>query len=292
MLYFARMKRTLLLIFSVTMFSFRLFAQEEAYEQRGEFGFTFGAAHYFGDLNPRSRINRPKPAFGLYFRRPFNNYLAARISVHYAEVGYSDIYSKNEFQLRRNLSFNSKIWEAAIQGDFNFFKYIPGDPNHSFTPFITIGAGIFSYDPYAYLDGNKVYLRPLGTEGQNISYVDASGKKRKPYGKTAICIPIGAGLKYNVSNNLNLSFQVVHRLTQTDYLDDVSTTYVGNDKFEVSAAGVPSTAFLMQDRSFEKGSPIGVEGRQRGWSKQKDQYIMAEIGISFSFGRYRCPSFN
>jgi hypothetical protein len=48
----------------------------------------------------------------------------------------------------------------------------------------------------------------------------------------------------------------------------------------------------MQDRSFETGDgvPIGVEGRQRGFSKQKDQYAMVEFGISFNITSYRCPS--
>ncbi|MEI9934508.1 MAG: hypothetical protein WDM71_06560 [Ferruginibacter sp.] len=78
-----------------------------------------------------------------------------------------------------------------------FFKFIPGDPQHSFTPFISFGIACFSYNPYAYLNGNKVFLRPLGTEGQNFGYVGPDGKARKPYGDFAVCFPIGFGLKYN-----------------------------------------------------------------------------------------------
>jgi Domain of unknown function (DUF6089) len=259
--------------------------------QQGEIGITAGAAHYFGDINTRSAINKPKIALGVYVRKPFNNYLAVRISAHYAQLGYSDAYSKNEYQKRRNLSFNTDIWEAAIHADFNFFKFIPGDPYNSFTPYVTLGAGIFTYNPYAYLDGEKVFLRPLGTEGQNIGYKGSDGKKRKPYGKMAVCIPIGGGIKYNISNELNLSFQIAQRLTFTDYIDDVSTTYVGADKFETLPNGKFSNARLLQDRSYETSIPvIGTEGRQRGWSKQKDQYIIAEIGISFNLSSYKCPT--
>jgi hypothetical protein len=43
---------------------------------------------------------------------------------------------------------------------------MPGEPEFSFTPYITIGGGVFSFDPYAYLRGEKIQLRPLGTEGQ------------------------------------------------------------------------------------------------------------------------------
>ena len=284
------MKKSILSLSLLFTLLYEASAQSDyGYVQQGEFGITAGAAHYFGDLNTRARINRPKPAVGVFYRKQFNNYLALRVSAHYAQLGYSDIYSKNKYQNTRNLSFNSDIIEFAVHGDFNFFKFVPGDPEYSFTPFVTIGVGVFSYNPYAYLNGRKVFLRPLGTEGQNIKYKGADGKVRKPYGSTAICIPIGLGIKYSINNNLNLSFQIAQRLTTTDYLDDVSSTYVGINKFP-PLNGQPSTAGILQDRSFEKGVPIGIEGVQRGWSKQKDQYIIAEVGISFNISSYQCPT--
>ncbi|MFN8250542.1 MAG: DUF6089 family protein [Ferruginibacter sp.] len=264
-------------------------AQRYEYVQQGEFGFTAGAAHYFGDLNTRAALNRPKPAVGAFFRKQFGNYVGLRVSAHFAQLGYSDIYSKNQYQKQRNLSFNSNIWEVALQGDFNFFRFIPGDPDYLFTPYVTIGAGAFTYDPYAYLNGEKHFLRSMGTEGQNIGY-----QGRKQYNTMAFCFPIGAGLKYNISEKMNISFEIAQRFTTTDYLDDVSTTYIGAGRFGVLANGDPTTARLLQDRSYEldPNNVIGVEGRQRGWSKQKDQYIFAEIGISFNISSYRCPSSN
>ena len=276
-------------IFVITSFVSVVSAQTVT-EQIGEFGLTVGAAHYFGDLNTNTSLNRLKPAVGVYFRKQFNNYLGLRISSHYAQLGYSDIYSKNDYQKSRNLSYNTDIWEFALQGEFNFFKFMPNDPAYSFTPFVTLGLGVFSYNPYAYLDGKKVFLRPLGTEGQNIGYAGADGIKRKPYGSMAVCVPIGMGIKYNISQKVNLSFQITHRLTSTDYLDDVSTTFIGVDKFDQLPNGQLTTAGLLQDRSYEKGVPIGIEGRQRGWSKQKDQYIIAEMCFSFNISTYKCPS--
>lgn len=283
------MKKIILALFVSLLLLLKVSGQD-AYEQLGEFGFTVGAAHYFGDLNTSGKINRPKPAVGIFYKKQFNNYLGIRISSHYAQLGYSDIYSDVDFQKRRNLSFNTDIFEFAVQGEFNFFKFVPGDPYLNFTPFVALGLGGFSYNPYSYLEGKQVYLRPLGTEGQNIGYTDPTTNiKRSPYGSFAICFPIGAGFKYNISNNVNLSFQVTHRLTLTDYMDDVSTTYVGIDKFPV-LNGQTSLAGILQDRSYETGIPIGAEGRQRGLNKQKDQYITAEVGISFSISTYKCPS--
>jgi hypothetical protein len=279
------MKKLILFVILVLAFSFRMQAQMNDYVQEGEFGITVGLAHYFGDLNNRARINRPKMDIGGFVRKQFGNYTSVRLSGHFAKLGYSDIYSKNEYDQRRNLSFNTNIFEIALQGDFNFFKFIPTDPDHSFTPYATLGVGFFTYDPYAYYHNQKVYLRPLHTEGETFY------KGRKEYGSMALCFPLGFGVKYAINDNVNLSFEIAHRFTTTDYIDDVSTTYIGADKFP-STAGGKSIAGIMQDRSFEVGPPIGIEGRQRGFSKQKDQYIIAEIGVSFNITSYQCPTVN
>ena len=277
-----KIKTGVFCLFLITAMAVKAQDQHNEYVQKGEFGITVGAAHYFGDLNTRASINRPKPALGLFFRKQFGNYVGLRLSAHFAQLGYSDTYSKNEYQKTRNLSFNSNIWELALQGDFNFFKFIPGDPYYGFTPYITLGVGAFTYDPYAYLNGTKEYLRPLGTEGQQIGY-----NGRKPYSTIAVCIPLGVGIKYNITDRLNLSFEIAHRFTTTDYLDDVSTTYIGASRFAPNSAGA-----LLQDRSYEldPDNVIGVEGRQRRWSTQKDQYIIAEIGLSLNISSYKCPS--
>jgi Domain of unknown function (DUF6089) len=252
----------------------------------GEFGVSIGTAHYFGDLNTRAAFNRPKPAVGLFFRKQFSNYISARISGHFAQLGYSDTYSKNEYQRLRNLSFNTNIYEVAIQGDFNFFKYIPADPSHNITPYVTLGIGVFNFDPYAFYNGQKVMLRELGTEGQTIGF-----QGRTPYATTAVMIPFGVGLKYNLTERMNIFFEVAHRFTFTDYLDDVSTTFVDINRFAPGPFG-RSDVQLLADRSYEINGKANnfVEGSQRGFSKQKDQYVIAEMGISFNLSRYRCPT--
>lgn len=57
--------RQFLAIFLICL-PFALFAQNSIV-QEGEFGVGIGAAHYFGDLNTRARLNRPKLAAGHFF---------------------------------------------------------------------------------------------------------------------------------------------------------------------------------------------------------------------------------
>jgi len=255
--------------------------------QEGELGIGIGAAHYFGDLNPRLRLNRPKFASSLFFRKNFGNYIALRVSGSFAQLGYSDKYNTyNYFMYHRNLSFNTNIWEFAVQGDFNFFRFMPGDKDFNFTPYITLGVGAFSYDPYAYLNGQKIYLRQLGTEGQGSPlYPD-----RKPYGTMAICVPVGVGFKYSLNERINVGIEILYRFTTTSYIDDVSKTYVNPAAFPPNPDGSPSNALLLSDRSYELGTPIGIPGRQRGSGNQKDSYVTGLIYVSLNLQSYKCPS--
>jgi hypothetical protein len=256
--------------------------------QEGEFGVGLGAGHYFGDLNTRAHLNRPKIAASIFFRKNFSNYISARIQGTYARLGYSDVYNgHNEYMWRRNLSFNTNVWELTLQGDFNFFRFMPGEADYNFTPYITFGVGAFSYDPFAYLNKEKIYLRPLNLEGQGSTlYPD-----RKPYSTMGICVPVGVGVKYALNDRINVGFEILHRFTNTDYLDDVSTTYVDPIVlYDPSSQLPPPPSLLLYDRSYEVGDPIGLPGRMRGNSKQKDQFVTAQFHVTFNLQSYKCPT--
>lgn len=270
----------------VLFFPAFLFAQQNSVVQEGEFGIGIGAGHYFGDLNTRARLNRPKPAATAFFRKNFGNYIALRVGASYAQLGYSDVYNtKNEFMRRRNLSFNTNVWELGLQGDFNFYRFLPGDPYLRFTPYVTLGVAAFNYDPYAYLGDKKYFLRPLGTEGQG----DTSYPDRRPYSSMAFSVPFGVGFKYSINERINLGFEVVYRFANTDYLDDVSKTFVDPAIFPPNPDGTPTPALLLSDRSYETGPLIGSKGVQRGVSTNKDHFATAVFYISFNLQSYKCP---
>ncbi|MDB5247060.1 MAG: hypothetical protein JWQ40_1454 [Segetibacter sp.] len=278
------MKKIAIVVFA-GIISFNSQGQDmNSYVQEGEFGLAVGAAHYFGDLNTRAAINRQKLSAGAFFRKQFGNYVGIKIAANYARLGYSDTYSRNEVQRQRNLSFNTNLWEFSVSGDFNFFKFYPGISGYTYTPYVSLGVGVFSYDPYAYLGNQKYFLRPLGTEGQG----SAAYPNRTPYSTMGVCIPVAVGFKYNVNETVNVFVEVGYRFTNSDYIDDVSTTYAP-DAFLPLANGSPSPAMLLADRSYELGEPIGIKNRQRGNSAQKDAYVMAQFGVSFNISSYRCP---
>lgn len=266
----------------------------ESYQHKGEIGVGIGLSNYFGDLNPNENFKRLKFAGNLYYQYYLNNYVGLKLSGLYTKLGNSDTYNKNAAYKARNLSFNTDVWELTVNGTFNFFKFLPGIPGHRFTPYISAGVGVFNYNPYTYLnvDGTseKVFLRPLGTEGQNSS-TPHDGKK---YSSMAMAFPLSFGVKYAVTENWNLFAEVGYRFTTTDYLDDVSTTYAGSDAFQARTYnGSPKDLWYaqrLQDRSgVVVTDPIGQAGYSRGNSKAKDSYIIGLIGVSFNLNGYKCP---
>lgn len=273
------MKRKLLLGLMGSLFF--LPAKAQLFYTSWEYGLMAGASQYYGDLNDNYGIGFVRPAGQIFVRKHFNHYISARAQVGYTYLGYEDRLTKNPFNQQRNLAFQSHIMEASLQAEFNFFRFGTGEDGSRFTPYLTGGVGVFYYNPTAELNGVRYNLRQLGTEGQHAGYSD------RKYGNFAACFPVGAGIKYWLAPGVNFGVEIVNRLTLTDYLDDVSTTYVGADKFGTGSAGQQ-----LQDpsRNFDGKYPgIGQAGKQRGNSSTKDQYGMVLLSLSFQFKTYKCP---
>jgi hypothetical protein len=128
-------------------------------------------------------------------------------------------------------------------------------------------------------------LQPLSTEGQGFSeYPD-----RKPYKLTQMNIPVGIGLRYELSPSFNLRAEFVHRTLFTDYLDDVSTRYINSATFSNYFTGRQLQDAL--DLSFNQrtnDNPViyrKTENGIRGNAKNKDSYFTFNIKLGLTFGR-------
>ncbi|RYZ55386.1 MAG: hypothetical protein EOP49_02935 [Sphingobacteriales bacterium] len=261
-------------------------AKAQNFYSGSEFGISFGGSQYFGDLNDERGFRFIRPAFGGFARYHLNPYISARANVLFTRVGYNDKFSSNVYNQRRNLNFQSNVYELSLQAEFNFFRFSTGEIGNRWTPYLTGGIGAFYYDPFSEFDGKKYFLRPLGTEGQN------AGFNERKYSKVSLCFPVGAGFKYWIRPGLNFGFEITNRLTLTDYLDDVSTNYIGANAFPTDPLN-PNPAYILQDRSIEidPAAPLGRPGKQRGNSSTKDQYMMFLFHLSFQLKVYKCPAY-
>ena len=260
-------------------------ASAQVFYSSTEFGVGLGGAQYFGDLN-ETTFKYVRPAGSFFARYHFNPFISGKVSVVFAKVGFDDKLSNNPYNRKRNLNFESEVFEASVQAEFNFFRFATGREGGRFTPYLTLGVGVFHYNPYTFYNGQKYHLRPIGTEGQNYGY------DQHKYSTTAVCFPIGFGLKYWLRPGVNLGFEIADRLTMTDYLDDVSTYYYPDAFATTLPGGALTPWYLLQDRSYETGDGvrIGTKSRQRGFRNQTDAYVIAEVGLAFTLTSYRCPT--
>lgn len=231
---------------------------------------------------------------GLYFGAMYHEIIGLRLEANFGKVSaYDSILSAvaptNLARMRynRNLSFSSNITEISLMAEFHPFQLLKNRDNNDnssdFSPYVLAGIGYFTFNPQANLNGRMVDLQPLRTEGQGFAqYPD-----RKPYNLHSISFPFGAGVKYDISPLVNLRTEVVYRITQTDYLDDVSTTYIDKSLFQANGfTGTKlSNALLLTDRQLGEFPRSSRPGRNRGNASNKDSFFSFNFKLGISIGR-------
>ena len=242
-----------------------------------EIGYQIGTSYYIGDLNPDNPSKtRPHIAQGGFYRSNINSRLGVRFQIMNGTVEAWDEDSDNSWALNRNLHFRNNITEFSVQGEINYIDHVLGNPKHRFSAFLTAGVAYFNHDPEAQdSNGNWHPLQPMGTEGQGwIEGVD-------PYSLSGLAIPYGMGFKVNLGVSLSFQMEWGMRKTWTDYLDDVSTSYVNRlqlieERGELSAE--------LADRIMELPDGVNSEGLQRGDPGRNDKYgyVLASISLRVS----------
>ena len=235
-----------------------------------------GISNYQGDLQgKRFTLSQSQPAFGLGASYDLSNKFIARAGFTYGVVAGNDQKNTSAKGIEfRNLSFKSTITEFHLGVEYNLFDLSYRD----ITPYAFVGAAVYHFNPYTHdAAGNKVYLKPLSTEGQGLSqYPD-----RKPYNLTQFAIPFGLGVKVYMSEKLQLGLELGLRKLFTDHLDDVSTNYV--DSATLYAARGPKAVELAYRGGEISGSPsYPADGAQRGNSKYKDWYYFSGLRVIYT----------
>ncbi|MBK6953898.1 MAG: hypothetical protein IPH24_18190 [Crocinitomicaceae bacterium] len=262
--------RFLLIVFLSLSTSFVSFSQ--GFKTAAEFGFFGGGSYYIGDLNPAKHFVYSKPAFGAIFRYNLTTRYSLRFTATYGNVYGSDAASDDPFMVQRNLSFKSDILELAFGVELDLFKYRINDMKYPITPYFFYEIAYFKMNPTGEMNGEDFSLQALGTEGQGTSLND-----KNPYKLNQLSVPLGIGLKFNLRARLAVSFEYGIRKTFTDYLDDVSGSYVDPD---LLAAYNGSLAAEFSDRSINDNGLSNV-GFNRGNSSNKDWYAFYGMMITF-----------
>lgn len=298
-------------------------------------GVSVNLMNYLGDIVPKSsfgstKLSFTRPGFSIVYGHRFGPRFSVQGSYSLGRLQSDDFKvadpagQDSRFRYVRNASFRNDINEIAAVAIVDWFKNEGSYLNRvEFTPYAMLGVAVFHHNPKAKVPdtytqtgqplpeaGQWVALQPLGTEGQfaDLQPTDANFGI-KPYKLWQIAIPFGLGVRYNLAEALDISFDISARFLFTDYLDDVSRNYVDLGVLSsdlaraLSDRTLETTAVMTGDTrdlsNFNTYTYVGRDGQtyttvngfgsefrdnKRGGSNVNDLYFVTSFRITYILG--------
>ncbi len=190
-------------------------------QHKWESSVFFGGANYQGDLVP---TDYPFPeetnlAYGLALRYYLSETWALRLGATYGELSGTDQnFDDPGFSEKRQYSFKSQVIESALLFEWEPFgkkRYsdtIPNYFNGIISPYLFAGAGL------SILEANPTFARYQNGELPPSIAADNA----ITYPQHNFAMPIGGGIKIDLSKRVALGLEAGTRYAFTDYIDGVS----------------------------------------------------------------------
>jgi len=280
-----------------------------------DLGFHIGTVQFLGDLGGTEHIGQSfiadtdaasiRPSVGFFGRYNMGGHFSFRLEMSYMNLSGDDKLAGKDFDATqhsdkdgwfryyRNLHFQAHAFELTNSCQFVPYnlkltgsRYTKAKQN-ILSPYGIIGIGFLVFNPQAKYNGTWVDLQPLSTEGQGL--VDG----RSTYSLIQFIVPVGFGVQWEHNHDWLLSFEINHRFTFTDYLDDVSTDYVDPVIFENNFSPEKAALATALARRSAENDPTNKYGyitapnEQRGDPKNNDAYYTITLRLSFYLKRSR-----
>lgn len=326
-------------LLSTSLSAQRWFGSGKQEDQYTSVGIGGGSAHYIGDLTTLRYIyqigyTNVRWNAHAHYTRFFSPQFGVKAGFSWVRLAGDDFtfagknIDKMALNYIRNLHFRNDVKEFTIQGIWNLLpQYNTGiRGRRALMPYATLGLGFIGHSPVARGGYNTtenrpsgwIPLKPLATEGQSLP-----GYNTDPYSLVQLVIPAGLGLRYKLTEKIDLSLEVGLRITTTDHLDDVgSRPYVDPIVLRVN---VGSTSEALANRSAEAFHALTGESRAAGFAQAAtaigsgqalltdapnfygftagtvrgsgnslldrwDSYLTSQFTISYTFGsQIKCP---
>lgn len=252
---------------------------ELAAQRTHSFSIGGGISYYYGDLTDKFNNVFVRPAVTASYSYYFQPNLRFRLGVAHSTVGAADSLANDPARVDRNLHFRSPITEGSATVVYEFLRDkrfgISWISKPHISPYVFGGVAMFNFKPQAQYEGQWYDLQPLGTEGQFIE----GGDYPEPYSRLQVSLPVGAGITVRFMDYIGASFEIGHRTTLTDYIDDVSTNYPDLGQLAESSGTV---AAALSNRAGTLNSGIG----KRGNPGANDSYTFFSFMLTYYLDRY------
>lgn len=212
-------------------------------QNTSEIGIGIGATNYRGELSPNLQLQNSRPAFTAFYRKDVSVPITLRggFMVGLLRADDGNVEGANggvpPLQAYRQTNTKGSVWEASAVVEYNFMDYHYRTDKVHFTPYLFAGIAGF-YANTTTVSNNSALNNSFNQDGSILG----------------LAIPAGAGIKYALSQHINLGLEVGVRKTFTDQLDHLSE----------------------QD-------PLLVNPHDQDW------YYYSGVSLSYTFFKIRCP---
>lgn len=212
-------------------------------QNTSELGFGLGALNYKGEVSPQYQLQNNRPALTVFYRRDVSAPITLRGALLAGLLRADDGNVRGAgggippVQATRRTDMKGSLLEASAVLEYNFLDYHDRRDHQRFTPYGFIGlAGFYAN---------------TSTRTQNDGLRGSFARSGSLFG---LAVPVGVGLKYALSEFINLGLEVGARKTFTDRLDQ------------------------LYDQT-----PLLVNRHDQDW------YYYSGVSISYTFYKIRCP---
>lgn len=198
-----------------------LFGYSQASLPGFEIGAGLSAMVYQGDLAPArvGSYRTLRPGISISGSRLFSPFFSLRASLGVGGLRGDDSKFKTpEWRTQRNFAFSSTVAELAVVGVYNILGTNGDNSDRRLSPYVFGGVG-FSFLRTA-VDFTRFNATYFGSESWVVSGLAtdiAHGPNRR-----LLVFPVGAGLRYPISNSFSISLETNYRISFTDYIDGFS----------------------------------------------------------------------
>ena len=177
-------------------------------QNTSEIGIGLGAANYRGEISPKYQFENNRPAVTAFYRKDVSVPITLRggITAGFLRAADDNVNGVNgnvpPLQSYRQANTKGGLLEAAAIVEYNFMDYHNRTNKVHFTPYVFVGLAGF-YANTTTVDNNPVLGAAYAGKGSVLG----------------LAIPAGVGIKYALSEHINLGLETGVRKAFTDQLD-------------------------------------------------------------------------
>lgn len=219
------------------------FCSSATAQNTSELGIGIGATNYRGEIAPEYQFKNNRPAFTVFYRKDVSVPITLRGSFTAGFLRADDGNVKGEnggvspLQSYRQANTKGSVLEASAVVEYNFLDYHYRTDKVHFTPYLFAGIAAF-YANTTTATNNPALISSFNRDGSMVGFA----------------IPAGVGIKYALSEHLNLGLEAGVRKAFSDQIDHLAD----------------------QD-------PLLVNPHDQDW------YYYSGVSLSYTFYKIHCP---